>query len=182
MNPLWNMYVSFIIAFWYSTLSPFLCGSCYVRCCHNRHINGQHPFPSRLHEAPSGLSPKITSSILKLTLPSSITKQGTPMDPFALTESKAELLSRKRMNSLRFLTCSPISISWYFGLSWSCSFTWKQSGQVAITYTLIIIQLFTPTHKVYFPIFTTSLIVNQSCLSLHTSISQPFTVDQMEQK
>ena len=100
----------------------------------------QHPFPSRLQAAPAGKSSVKNSSASKLIRPSSVRKHGIPMDPLALMVLKAGDESRSRRNSFRFLTCSPMSISWKSGLPESFALTRYQSGQVDITYTLVMVR------------------------------------------
>ena len=105
----------------------------------------QHPFPSRLQAAPAGKSSVKNSSASKLIRPSSVRKHGIPMDPLALMVLKAGDESRSRRNSFRFLTCSPMSISWKSGLPESFAFTRWQSGQVDITYTLVMVKIIIST-------------------------------------
>ena len=86
-----------------------------------------------------GKSSVKNSSASKLIRPSSVRKQGIPMDPLALIELKAGDESRRWRNSFRFLTCSPMSIRWKLGLPESFAVTRGQSGQLDIIYTLVIV-------------------------------------------
>ena len=84
-------------------------------------------------------------SASKLMRPSSSTKHGIPIDPQALTGSNAGDESRRRMNSFRFLTCEQMSMISKSGLPESLALTSEQSGQVAVTYTFVMVLYFVKT-------------------------------------